>query len=104
MRRARVQLPQLQFHWGKPPPAAEPRTLIFMRGGADRECRAGRRGRWQTGGNAEVRRMPAGTPALSWPGMGRERPVRRSAVEHVHRDFKAETQVDGRRGFPFHDL
>jgi hypothetical protein len=23
-------LRQLQFHWGKPPPAAEPRTRIFM--------------------------------------------------------------------------
>jgi len=26
--RSPAQLKQLQFHWGKPPPAAEPRTLI----------------------------------------------------------------------------
>jgi len=24
-----AQLRQLQFHWGKPPPAADPSTLIF---------------------------------------------------------------------------
>ena len=24
-----LQLGQLQFHWGKPPPAADPSTLIF---------------------------------------------------------------------------
>jgi hypothetical protein len=28
--RTPAQLAQLQFHWGKPPPAAEPRTRIFM--------------------------------------------------------------------------
>src|SRR5580704_13181248 len=28
-RRTPVQLRQLQFHWGKPPPAADPRTRIF---------------------------------------------------------------------------
>src|SRR6185295_20309834 len=31
-RRRPAQLGQLQFHWGKPPPAAEPSTLIFTRG------------------------------------------------------------------------
>jgi hypothetical protein len=25
-----AQFSQLQFHWGKPPPAAEPKTRIFM--------------------------------------------------------------------------
>ncbi len=28
--RARAQLPQAQFHWGKPPPAADPRMMIRM--------------------------------------------------------------------------
>jgi hypothetical protein len=28
--RTPLQLPQLQFHCGKPPPAEEPRTLIFI--------------------------------------------------------------------------
>ena len=26
-----LQLGQLQFHWGKPPPAADPRTRIFTK-------------------------------------------------------------------------
>ena len=30
--RSPEQLRQAQFHWGKPPPAAEPRILIFTRG------------------------------------------------------------------------
>ncbi len=45
--RRALQFGQAQFHWGKPPPAAEPRTLIFMsrRHGTRwheriRECRA----------------------------------------------------------------
>jgi hypothetical protein len=28
--RARRQFSQLQFHWGKPPPAADPRTITFI--------------------------------------------------------------------------
>jgi hypothetical protein len=28
---AATQFAQLQFHWGKPPPAADPKTLIFTR-------------------------------------------------------------------------
>jgi hypothetical protein len=28
--RARRQFSQLQFHWGKPPPAADPRTITLI--------------------------------------------------------------------------
>jgi hypothetical protein len=30
-RRKRAQLSQLQFHWGKPPPAAEPKTCTCIK-------------------------------------------------------------------------
>jgi hypothetical protein len=63
---------QLQFHCGKPPPAADPRTRMCM-------------------GNA-----PEGRPGQrnSWPG-------EQSAVGEIHRHFEANAQI-GKRGFSPH--
>src|ERR1700730_6638788 len=36
-KRKALQFGQLQFHWGKPPPAAEPRTLTRIRFSGDSE-------------------------------------------------------------------
>jgi hypothetical protein len=41
--RAPVQLAQLQFHCGKPPPAAAPRTVMRMEERAQEEQRPGGR-------------------------------------------------------------
>src|SRR5262245_23472637 len=78
--RTPAQFAQLQFHWGKPPPAAEPRTRIFMG--------------WKDAGPP----FPEG-PCHGPDGAG---PQPSSAIRHVHRDFHAEAQIDGRRSFPFH--
>src|SRR5579862_3334 len=67
-----AQLRQLQFHWGKPPPAADPSTRILT----THRNQAGEAGR---------------TPGR--PG---------SAPGDVHRDFHAETHVDRPRSFPTH--
>ena len=56
---------QLQFHCGKPPPAAEPSTRIFTRVGRHQPAVAGPR---------RLGVLPIG---------------------HVHRDFHAEPEIDG---------
>ncbi|MNN42440.1 hypothetical protein D3C81_1566210 [compost metagenome] len=63
---------QLQFHCGKPPPAAEPRTRMCM---AD---------------------APEGRPGqrIGWPGD-------QSTVGEIHRHFEANAQI-GKRGFSPH--
>src|SRR5690348_5904110 len=75
--RTPAQLRQLQFHCGKPPPAADPRTRIFIQGAA--------RGQ-------RTRRSATRAPSVS-----------RSAMGDVHRDFHAEAKVDRLRNFPLHD-
>jgi len=54
----RRQFAQLQFHWGKPPPAAEPRTLMRMVDGfaGERRSRAGKQKRPLQKAAATVRR------------------------------------------------
>ena len=71
-RRRPSQLRQLQFHCGKPPPAAEPRTWICT------SCTCRKR-----------HTDDAGVPLAS-------------AVGDVHRDFEAETHVGCLRGLPLH--
>src|SRR6185437_14365702 len=73
--RSPAQLRQLQFHCGKPPPAADPSTRIFIsgsRGGACAAC------------------------ATHAPRAGR------STMSDIHRDFHAEAKVNRLRSFPFH--
>ena len=72
--RTPAQLLQLQFHWGKPPPAAAPRMMSFM--------------------VFDGQQPPAGGGRVAWR--------RRSARGDVHRDFEAEAEVAGRGGFPGH--
>jgi len=68
------QLRQLQFHWGNPPPAADPSTVIFT----------------------IQRKSPRSARAFVYSR-------RKSAIRNVHRDFHTETQIDRTRGFPSHD-
>jgi hypothetical protein len=74
------QFRQLQFHWGKPPPAAEPKTLIFMvtlfRGEKNPDNPKGVRG-WQ---------------------------AVESTVGDVHGDFETETHVNKRWCSPLHEI
>jgi hypothetical protein len=71
-----VQLAQLQFHCGKPPPAPEPRILIFMSDAP-------------------------GAPTLRINGSG-GRFIVALAVGDIHRDFEAESQVGIGGGDPMH--
>ena len=77
------QLRQLQFHWGKPPPAADPSTRIFT-------VRIGRHpGHAPFKGLTEPERQ-APSPHLSLP------------IRDVHRDFHTETEINRLWGFPTH--
>lgn len=77
-----LQLGQLQFHCGKPPPAAEPRTCIFKREYFFERC-------------DKKSQAPAGaTPTGEL----------RSAIGDVHRYFKAKTHIGSCWFFPFHTV
>jgi hypothetical protein len=78
-----VQLRQLQFHCGKPPPAAEPSTRIFT-------AALGRVGSGPRSERAYGARRPGSQPMLSL------------AVRDVHRDFHAEAEISRSRRFPAH--
>src|SRR5262245_1823944 len=67
-RRRPAQLGQLQFHWGKPPPAAEPSTLIFTHRPSQRD--------------------EAWDPLTQVPYRAAS-----SAIGDVHRDFHAKTEI-----------
>src|SRR5579863_5535422 len=75
--RTPAQLRQLQFHCGKPPPAADPRTRILMRSDS-------------AGGACAATATHA--PRAS-----------RSAMGDIHRDFHAKAEVNRQRSFPLHD-
>jgi len=71
--RAALQLRQLQFHWGRPPPAAEPRILMCTVAG-------------------EARRFPAAKPMTALGAAGVD----------VRRDFHAQDDLFEFRLDPFH--
>src|SRR5450755_1791636 len=75
-RRTPVQLAQLQFHCGKPPPAAEPKMVTRM--------------------GDPGKQTPWGQARAPVPNAGR------SACGDVHRDFEAEAEIRGRRSGPLH--
>jgi len=60
-----MQLKQLQFHCGNPPPAAEPKTRICI--------------------TTQKRKGRDKNPGLY---------LKQLTVSNIHRDFKAETQID----------
>jgi hypothetical protein len=79
------QLKQLQFHCGKPPPAAEPSMRIFNAGSRRRATSSSAYDRMRSGWipfNIAMRTT--------------------SAIGDVHRDFKTEAEGRGLRGFPGH--
>ena len=82
--RTPAQLRQLQFHCGKPPPAAEPNTRIFNR----LHRRAG----------SEPGRLRRHRP----PQPARLLTPYASALGDVHRDFHTEPEISRLRSFPFH--
>src|ERR1700740_3407871 len=74
------QFRQLQFHWGNPPPAADPSTRIFT----------------ASSGRAQgPPRYTCGARAAQAPGLFLLPNQRRSAVRNVHRDFHAEPEING---------
>ena len=77
--RTPAQLRQLQFHCGKPPPAAEPNTRIFIAGSEPGRLK---------------RHRPPQPARLLTPFA--------SALGDVHRDFHTEPEISGLRSFPFH--
>src|SRR5262249_22540107 len=74
--RSPEQLRQLQFHWGKPPPAADPRTRILT---------------------APQARWAQGQTAVAPRGWG-------SASGDIQGDLHAKTEVDRLWYFPAHVL
>ena len=76
--RTPAQLRQLQFHWGNPPPAADPSTRIFT---------APLQSRFDFS-----RAQPACAGRCPVP----------LALRDVHRDFHAEPEINRLRSFPFH--
>ena len=94
------QLGQLQFHWGNPPPAAEPRTCTFKL--QNPWCQPGTTGAPEgvTAGRLLARKRATKKSArrvatAGWP---------QSAVGDVHRDFKTKAHVDSSRFFPVHTI
>ena len=83
--RTALQFGQLQFHCGKPPPAAEPKTLIF---------------KMRVSLLLFISRHKPPNIHRSGCVLG----VQRSTVGDVHRDFKAKTHVAGCWFFPIHKL
>ena len=79
--RTPAQLRQLQFHCGKPPPAAAPSTVMRMNF------------------SSSMCKRPGGCP-------GRCQDYVRTACDsarcNVHRDFEAEAEITGLRGGPLH--
>src|SRR6218665_3769830 len=80
---SRSKLKQLQFHWGKPPPAADPSTRRVVMAWC-RPVRVQEEARRSTG--------QKGACQLSW-GLAGLRPSAGSAVGDVHRDFESEPDV-----------
>lgn len=93
------QLGQLQFHCGKPPPAAEPRTRTFIPSGARRYDSTSRK--------PSNPHQDLGKGGQRWVALERKLPgpgllLRRLAAPDVHRHLKAETQLDKLRLAPRH--
>jgi hypothetical protein len=84
-KRYAAQLGQLQFHCGKPPPAAEPKTRILtVKPYSERQG---------------LRSQPTGTGSAGWLG---SRYLSCLAVGDVHRDFKAKAHIACCGCFPCH--
>jgi hypothetical protein len=75
----------LQFHCGKPPPAEEPNTMIFMI--------------WPDWLRAALK-LGMALETASSAAQGK---FFQSAIGNVHRNFKAKTQIGKCRLVPFHD-
>src|SRR5688500_1047660 len=88
--RTPAQLRQLQFHCGKPPPAAEPSTRIFI------SLHLIRPGRSPPGFTVQ-----SGPDDKTCPACTEHAPAT-SAVGDIHRDFHAEPEIDRFGSFPFH--
>ncbi len=79
-----AQLTQLQFHWGNPPPAAEPRIWMYMTA---------------PGTRSEIKNSHNHKKS---PGEPRLHSALKSTACEVHGDFKTDTQISVSRFSPRH--